>query len=184
MAFNMIDEKYIFIPNIELDIDKLKTIVFKNLNTFEKNLATHQRYVEKESYLKQLKEKYPFLSGLYNIYPTPPGHVVPIHICPNRGCALNIPIQYTEDSYTVFYEPIEELKMKYSVPRIYHIIESEMNEVYRYTLDRPTIMNTLLPHGVFGGPKMTRIIMSWSIDISYDEIKKTNFYIKGFNSNE
>jgi hypothetical protein len=120
----------------------------------------------------ELKKQFPFLSKLYNIYPTRPGYTVPIHICPNRGCALNIPIQYTEDSYTVFYEPKEELNMSYSVPRIYHIIESEMTEVYRYTLTEPVIMNTKLPHGVFGGPNTTRIIMSWSIDPEYEDLKK------------
>ena len=167
----MINEKYIFKPNIELDVSKLKEIVFRNLDSLEPNLATHQRYTSKEPYLTELKERYPFLSKLYNIYPTAPGYVVPIHICPNRGCALNIPIQYTEDSYTVFYEPKDKLEMTYSIPRIYHIIESEMVEVYRYTLEYPVIMNTKLPHGVFGGPKTTRIIMSWSIDPEYEDVK-------------
>lgn len=168
----MNNEKYIFKPNMELDIPILKEIVFRNLHSRETDLATHQRYVDKEPYLNQLREKYPFLSRLYNIYPTAPGYTVPIHICPNRGCALNIPIQYTEDSYTVFYEPKEELSMSYSVPRIYHIIESEMKEVYRYTLEHPVIMNTKLPHGVFGGPKITRIILSWSIDPEYEDTKR------------
>ena len=168
----MINEQYIFRPNMELDISKLKEIVFRNLKIREPDLATHQRHTSKEPYLLELKERYPFLSNLYNIYPTPAGYTVPIHICPNRGCALNIPIQYTEDSYTVFYEPKEELNMSYSVPRIYHIIESEMTEVYRYTLTEPVIMNTKLPHGVFGGPAMTRIILSWSIDPDYEDTKK------------
>jgi hypothetical protein len=168
----MIDKKYIFVPDMNLDLDKLKEIVFRNLDLLEPELATHQRYVDKESYLVDLKTQFPFLSKLYNIYPTRPGYTVPIHICPNRGCALNIPIQYTEDSYTVFYEPKDKLEMTYSVPRIYHIIESEMTEVYRYTLTEPVIMNTKLPHGVFGGPKMTRIIMSWSIDPEYEDLKK------------
>lgn len=157
---------------MDLDISKLKEIVYKNLNLLDPELATHQRRVSKEPYLLELKEKYPFLCNLYNIYPTSPGYVVPIHICPNRGCALNIPIQYTEDSHTVFYKPKGSLEMTYSVPRIYHIIESEMIEVYRYTLDFPVIMNTKLPHGVFGGPKMTRIILSWSIDPDYEDVKK------------
>jgi hypothetical protein len=47
-----------------------------------------------------------------------------------------------------------------------------MLEVYRYTLTKPVIMNTKLPHGVFGGPKLTRIIMSWSIDPEYEDTKK------------
>lgn len=156
---------------MDLDISKLKEIVFRNLYKLEPDLATHQRYADKEPYLSELREQYPFLSQLYNIYPTPAGYVVPIHICPNRGCALNIPIQYTEDSYTIFYEPKEDLKTSYSVPRIYHIIESEMKEVYRYTLEYPVIMNTKLPHGVFGGPVMPRIIMSWSILPEYEDTK-------------
>lgn len=168
----MINEKYIFRPNLELDISKLTEIVFRNLNLMEPDLATHQRYTDKESYLTELRERYPFLSKIYNIYPTPPGYKVPIHICPNRGCALNIPIQYTEDSHTIFYEPKEEIKMIYDVPRIYHIIESDMVEVYRYTLEYPVIMNTKLPHSVSGGPKMTRIILSWSIVPEYEETKK------------
>ena len=166
------NEKYIFKPNIDLDISKIKEIVFRNLHKLNPNLATHQRYVHEEPYLVELKEKFPFLSKLYNIYPTPPGYTVPIHICPSRGCALNIPIQYTDDSYTVFYEPKDELEMTYNVPRIYHVIDSEMIEVYRYTLTEPVVMNTLLPHGVFGGPKMTRIIMSWSIDTGYEETRE------------
>jgi hypothetical protein len=164
----MINKKYIFKPKMELDISRLKEIVFRNLNIVEPGLATHQRYVEKEPYLIELKDRYPFLSRLYNIYPSMPGTTIPIHICPNRGCALNIPIQYTEDSYTVFYEPKDKLEMTYNIPRIYHIIDSEMLEVYRYTLTEPVIMNTKLPHGVFGGPKMTRIIMSWSIHDDYE----------------
>lgn len=172
MASNMINETYIFKPNIILDIDKIKEIVYRNLNKFDPGLKTHQRYVSNESYLFELKNTYPFLSNLYNIYPTPAGYNVPIHICPGRGCALNIPIQYTEDSYTVFYEPKDELKVTYSVPRVYEIIESEMLEVYRYTLTEPVIMNTLLPHSVFGGPAKTRIIMSWSITTSYEETKQ------------
>jgi hypothetical protein len=156
---------------MELDIPKLQEIVFRNLFAFEPDLATHQRYVSKEPYLVELKECYPFLSKLYNIYSAPPSYTIPIHICPGRGCALNIPIQYTEDSYTVFYEPKDKLEMTYSVPRIYHIIESEMIEVYRYTLTEPVIMNTKLPHGVFGGPKMTRIILSWSIVPEYEDTK-------------
>lgn len=155
-----------------MSISKLQEIVFRNLNRPEPELATHQRYVGKEPYLVELKEKYPFLSNLYNIYPTPPGYTVPIHICPERGCALNIPIYYTQDSHTVFYEAKDQLEMDYSVPRIYYTISSEMVEVYRYTLDQPVVMNTQLPHGVFGGPDMIRIIMSWSIDTSYEETKK------------
>lgn len=167
----MFNEKYVFVPNMIFDINRIKEIALRNLYRVEPTLAIHQRYVKKEPYLLELQERYPFLSSMYNLYPTPPSFVVPIHICPERGCALNIPIKYTEDSYTVFYEPESELKTRYSKSRVYDIVDSKMIEVYRYTLDRPLIMNTLLPHNVFGGPKDTRVIMSWSIAGSYEETK-------------
>jgi hypothetical protein len=54
----MIDKKYIFVPDMNLDLDKLKEIVFRNLNSLEPNLATHQRYVDKESYLVELRKQF------------------------------------------------------------------------------------------------------------------------------
>jgi hypothetical protein len=138
------------------------------MHNLHPDLKTHQRKIENEPYLIELKNKYPFLSPLYNIYTTGAGYITPIHICPGRGCALNIPVIYTEDSHTIFYELRGDVIKKYSVPRIYEIIESDTVEVYRYTLDRPVIMNTQLPHGVIGGPNGPRTIMSWSIDLAYD----------------
>lgn len=161
-------EKYIFYPNMDFDLEVLQEISIRNMNKLYDDLKTHQRKVEDEPYLVELRKKYPFLSQLYNIYTTSAGYVTPIHICPGRGCALNIPVIYTEDSYTTFYELKGEVVKKYSVPRIYEIIESDTIEVYRYTLDRPVIMNTQLPHGVIGGPKGPRTIMSWSIELDYD----------------
>ncbi len=168
------NEKYIFYPNMEFDVTKLQEIAIRNMHNFDSNLKTHQRKIENEPYLVELKNKYPFLSSLYNIYTTSPGYITPIHICPGRGCALNIPVIYTEDSYTIFYELKGEVIKKYSEQRIYEIIESDTFEVYRYTLDRPVIMNTQLPHGVVGGKKGPRTIMSWSIglDYNYETIKK------------
>lgn len=162
------NEKYIFYPNIDLDLEKIKEIVIRNMNLKVPNLATHQRKIENEPYLLELRKKYNFLSTMYNIYTTGPSYVTPIHICPNRGCALNIPIIYTEDSHTIFYELKGDVVKHYSKERVYEIIESDTIEVFRYTLDRPVIMNTQLPHGVIGGPDKPRTIMSWSIDLKHD----------------
>lgn len=162
------NEKYIFYPNIDLDLDLIQQICIRNMDILYDDLKTHQRKVQNEPYLIELRKKYPFLSQLYNIYTTPAGYITPIHICPSRGCALNIPVIYTEDSHTIFYELKGDVIKKYSVPRVYEIIESDTVEVYRYTLDRPVIMNTQLPHGVIGGPEKPRTIMSWSIDLKYD----------------
>jgi hypothetical protein len=162
------NNKYIFYPPINFDMVKIRDIVSRNLKVEIPGLATHQRKIETEPYLLELQKQYPFFSDLYNIYATPPGYCTPIHICPGRGCAINIPITYTEDSYTIFYDLPGNVEKIYSVDRIYEIIESDAVEVFRYTLDRPTLMNTQHPHGVVGGPKMTRVIMSWSINLEFD----------------
>ena len=169
------NNQYIFTPKIDLDLNLIKQIVYRRLNRFIPNTATHHRLVKDEPYLVSLKNKYPFFSDIYNIYPTRPSYVTPIHICPNRSCALNIPIQYTEDSYTTFYEIDESTEISYNEERIYDVIESGAKEVFQYTLTEPVIMNTLLPHGVVGGPKNTRIIMSWSItfDVTYEQLRAT-----------
>jgi hypothetical protein len=163
------NNKYIFYPNIPFDMDKITDIVTRRLTERISGYATHQRKVADEPYLVELRKDYPFFSSLYNIYATPPGYVTPIHICPGRGCAVNIPIVYTEDSHTIFYEITENAEFTHVTERIYDVFKKEdAVEVFRYTLDRPTLMNTKLPHGVLGGPAHKRIIMSWSIDLDSD----------------
>lgn len=163
------NNKYIYYPNLDFDLEKIKEIVFRNDRKRYKDLATHQHRIKEEPYLIELQEKYPFLSNIYNIYSTAPGYRTPIHICPNRGCAINIPISYTEDSHTIFYEIKDNAKLMHIKERIYDVIrEEDATEVFRYTLDRPTLMNTQLPHGVIGGPLKKRTIMSWSINLDSD----------------
>jgi hypothetical protein len=166
------NNQYIFDPKIDIDLEQIVAISKRQMQRPVTGLASHQRRIADEPYLVEVQQKYPFLSNLYNLYTSPPDWVIPIHICPNRGCALNIPVQYTEDSHTVFYEIPTDAEKEYSEERIYELIKSDAVEVFRYTLDRPVIMNTLLPHGVFGGPKMWRTIFSWSITTSYEETRK------------
>jgi hypothetical protein len=166
------NNQYIFIPQLNIDLEEIKRIVIKNMTKFVDGLATHQRRVADEPYLESIRQQYPFLSQQYNIYTTPPSCNVPIHICPERGCALNVPILYTADSHTIFYDLVGEVKKEYSKERIYEIITSNAVEVFRYTLTQPVVMNTLLPHSVIGGPKFSRTIMSWSILTSYEETKQ------------
>ena len=172
------NNKYIYYPTIDFDLVKLKEIALRNDRKRYPGFATHQHPIEEEPYLVELQNQYPFFSNIYNIYTTPPGYVTPIHICPNRGCAVNIPISYTEDSYTTFYEIKNDAELTRVDERIYDVIrEEDTVEVFRYTLDRPTLMNTQLPHGVFGGPKYRRTIISWSINLDWD-YEKTKAYLE------
>jgi hypothetical protein len=168
-------DKYIFYPKLNFDLDRIKSIVIKHMNLRIPGYATHQRRVCDEPYLLELQKQYTFLSNLYNIYTTPPNYLTPIHICPARGCAINIPISYTEDSHTIFYKIKDTVQTTYIEERIYEVIkEEDAIETFRYTLDRPTLMNTQLPHGVIGGPLRARTIMSWSVnlDSDYETTKK------------
>jgi hypothetical protein len=167
-------EQYIFYPKLNFDLVRIKEIIERQMSLKVPGHASHQRRVRDEPYLLELQEQYPFLSNLYNIYTTAPNYKTPIHICPDRGCAINIPIIYTEDSHTIFYEIKKGAKTEYIEERIYKVIkEEDAVEVFRYTLDRPTLMNTQLPHGVIGGPLRARTIMSWSVilDSNYETTK-------------
>ena len=168
------NNEYIFYPNIDIDIDKLKSIVYRHFRKPETNLAPHQRSVSKEPYLVEMRNKYPWLSDIYNIFLTSANYVVPIHIDKIRNCSLNIPIQYTEDSYTICYETGNNPDLSTNAVKVYDVVLSEVKEVFRYTLDRPVIMNTKVPHSVIGGPEANRIIMSWSVssNYSYEEMRK------------
>lgn len=162
---------YIFIPKIDIDIDVLKRITNKRLRFWVPGLAFHNRLVKDEPELVAIKNKFPFLSEIYSIYWTPPKHIVPAHI-DIRECAMNFPISYTEDSYTMFYKTLGKDSLTNNNKKNYLEINSDIEEVFRFTLEEPTIINTKVPHGMIGGPKRPRIILSWTIDTSFEKIKE------------
>lgn len=168
------NSQYIFYPNLDLDLSKIKEIVRRRLNDKVLDMASHHRLVHTEPYLVELKNRYPFLSPVYNIYETGPGMNMPPHIDAKRNCTLNIPIENTEGTHTVFYE-VENINDVTNIQeRVYDVINSKMKEVYRFTLTQPVIMNTKVPHGVLGSIDKTRIIMSWSAlpDVTYEELRE------------
>jgi hypothetical protein len=163
------NNKYIYYTDIDFDLEKLQDIVVRNIEDYRPDLAAHQHYVSDEPYLVELQKKYPFFSSVYNIYTAKPNSKSRIHIDAKRQCAVNIPIFYTEGSYTRFHEILDGAKLTYFEENIYNAIKEEDSfEVYRFTLDRPTLINTKLPHDVIGGPVGTRIILSWSINPEFD----------------
>lgn len=160
------NNEYAFTPNINLDLVQIRKIVLENLDSRIPGMATHHRLVESSQYLTEIRNQYPFLSTIYNIYPTSQGYTTPIHIDSGRNCALNIPISNTENSHTVFYEA-KDIKVEDIKDRVYHKVLSSSTEVFRFTLLEPTVINTKVPHGVFDSGTETRIIMSWSISSEY-----------------
>jgi hypothetical protein len=160
---------------MDLDIDVLKEIVHRRVHDIIPDMATHQRLVHDEPYLIEVQKKYPFLGNTYNIYATPPEYETPIHDNPGRGCAVDVPIFYTEDSWVIFYDTPEDVEKEYIEERIYNVIISDdVTEAFRFNLDRPTLINTKIPHRIIGGPREYRVVLSWSIPNEYrfDDVKK------------
>jgi hypothetical protein len=175
----MIDNKFGFYPDIDLDLDQLREIVLRRVSDASVDLKPHQRLVEHEPYLVELRNRYPFLSTLYNIYLTGAGRDIPVHIDSGRNCALNIPIHNTEDTHTVFYSVEDAGDVTNIEKYVFDFVKSKTQEIYRFTLTQPTVMNTKIPHSVIGHPWHDRIVMSWSVEgnVSYQDLR-TKFELK------
>jgi hypothetical protein len=164
------NNQYIFYPSIPFDVEQIRDIVSRRLHETLPGYPTHHRKVADEPYLVELQKLYPFFIDIYSIYNTTPRRAVPIHTDSGRKCAVNIPISYTEDSHTIFYKIKEDIEITRIPERVYDVIKEEdvIEEVFRFTLDRPTLLNTRVPHNAIGGPLRNRIIMSWSVSLDYD----------------
>jgi hypothetical protein len=168
------NNEFVFVPKIDLDLEKIKNVVLKNIDKRIDGLATHQRRVSDEDYLTQIRNQYTFLSSIYNIYQTTWDYVTPVHIDSHRNCALNIPIENVENSYTVYYERPTQKSNNFIYQRAYSIIDTD-KEIFRFSLEKPTFINTKIPHSVIHNQtKKDRIVMSWSVDDTYtfEDIKK------------
>lgn len=164
----MNNNDYAFTPTFELNVTEIRKIVFSRLMQHRPppELASHQRWVSREPYLVELQQQYPFLSDIYNIFRTDALHPVPAHQDASRSCALNIPVQYTEDSHTIFYRALTP-QQHFIEERVYNLITGPCEELWRFTMTEPTVINTAVPHAVITGPHRERIIMSWSVREGY-----------------
>jgi hypothetical protein len=166
----MIDNDFVYELGIDWNLNEFRRIVSAN-HLPVPGLQGHQRLVSASEYMTSLQKKFPFLSNLYNIYRTTPGDsissIVP-HIDARRKCAINVPIENTEDSFTIFSDCVGEPKLKFVPEFVYHRIESELIEKFRFTLSQPTLINNSVPHSVELNSNKIRVILSWSISDNYD----------------
>jgi hypothetical protein len=157
----LIKNNFICELDLDLDMDYLSKIAMTSQQN--DNSPAHHRFVKDDIYLTQIKNKYPFLSDVFNVYTHAAGYSVPIHIDASRLCAINIPICNTEDSSTIFYEKDDTAILEYESRRILNLVKSPTKECFRFTLLKPTLINTTYPHSVINNGSNTRIIISWSI---------------------
>jgi hypothetical protein len=157
----MIQNNFIHEFDLNLDIEQLTKIALNAESVTGR--PSHHRLVTDNPYTMYLKNKYPFLSPVFNVYNFIPGRVLPIHTDADRLCAMNIPICYTEDSFTMFYSKDPNAQLEYDEQRIINYVKSRVEEVFRFTLTRPTLINTTYPHSVVNNGTDTRVIISWSV---------------------
>lgn len=147
--------------DLDLDIDHLADIALNGIAP--DGAPSHHRLVSSDTYLQQIKNRYSFLSGVFNVYKHPPGYSLDIHIDADRFCAINIPICNTQDSMTMFYDKNDSAELQYDSRRILNLVKSATKECFRFTLTKPTLINTSYPHSVINNSDQTRIIISWSV---------------------
>lgn len=161
---------YLYYPKIELDLDYINNLVLSNLKTRIPGMANRQRLVADDPYLTSLIQRYPMMSGVYNIYQLNKDQSLPIHIDRDRFATLNIPISSTISSSTIFYSS-NDFTSNHNEERVYHELIGDFTELFRFTLTEPVFMNTKIPHSVDVFGDSVRISMSWSVrpEYSFDD---------------
>lgn len=152
---------------MDLDYESLYAICY-DPSSKSRNLLPHQRYVSDDKYMQRIRERYPFMGSLFNVYFLKSG--LPIHIDAKRSCAVNIPVQNTENSSTIWYSHPESPSTDYDPKLVVYRISSKVNEEYRMTLRKPTLMNITIPHSVENRSPEPRVTISWGLsrDINYE----------------
>jgi hypothetical protein len=172
-----------FVIELDLELDPARFMetleIIKNIkdSPTRKNLKAHQFLVNDFPYLKNLHVQFPFLASIFNIYYDTPGRHIPLHIDAGRKCAINIPIMGTENTWTVFYKLINsDSDLPYNDGLVvYDVSENQAEEVFRFTLARPTLVNTgSAPHKVENNSAVNRIIISWSVlpEFTFQDVKQ------------
>ena len=180
----MIKNDYIVELDLEFDYHKLKKVITNAKENKLKGLRSpglkdHQYLVNEFEYMKSIHPQYPFLCSVFNIYDLPPGRGMPIHLDAGRDCTINIPITGTENTWTVFYkfiDSVDNASLEYSDKSVWNTIKpEEVEEVFRFTLTRPTLVNTgSAPHKVENNSAVKRIIISWSVlpEFTFQDVKQ------------
>jgi hypothetical protein len=150
----------VYFPKLDLDLEKLKTIALTSGTVA--GMSFQHRRVENFEYMQNVMNEFPFLSSVFSIYKTYSDF--PIHIDSNRKCTLNIPVANTENSETICYDDTTCAKSEFSQKNLWHTFENleHFREIYRFTLDKPTLFNTTIPHKVIVS-KVPRVSISWGI---------------------
>jgi hypothetical protein len=177
----MLNNDYAYEIDVNLDMKYLKKLVLETEHPTIEGLHPHQRLVELDDYMRSLKERFPFLSAMYNIYDCRPGVDIPLHVDAARDCAFNIPIIGTDDSHTIFHKLKDGEESEFLPSRVYNVIKSPVEETFRFTLLRPTLINNSVPHEVKNG-NQRRVIISWSVNKNHSFSQAKELFKRSLNA--
>ncbi len=153
---------YVFHPVVDLDYAELNAIVTRQRGKFINRTYRHHRLVSDEPYLIELQQRYPLLSGVYNLYDMPV-ELVP-HVDSDRLASFNIPLGNTETTVTTFYDYVGHEGEYFDGHILNRFDITQLSPVYKFKLVEPTIINTKKIHGVTfeDGHRGNRVTISWS----------------------
>jgi hypothetical protein len=82
--------------------------------------------------------------------------------------AINIPIKNTEGTYTAFYEyidgPVQNMEFgRHDIIYRYYG-KANLNEIDRYALSKPVILNTTVPHSVINNTDKDRFALTFRFE--------------------
>ena len=125
-----------------------------------------------------LHRKYPFFNSEVSIFSIDGGEKEtsqwPIHIDAGRRSALNIPILNCDmQSTTYFYSDPQPFRNKMEAVPTYQIaiVHGQLEVIDEFSLTKPTLINTSIPHAVRNYGKGKRTILSWGSMLTLGELK-------------
>lgn len=166
----MIDNNFVLETSLKFDTSYLLNLVNRAIQ--HRDIKRHQRLVIDDPYLNSIKQQFPILSSKWNFYNLEPHVNIPPHVDALRNCALNIPLQGTADSKTLFYKSVSSENLVHNDEKALYWAKNDLEKMYEFSLLNPTLIKNDIPHSVTNGPHR-RIILSWSInlDTSFEQAK-------------
>ena len=168
---------YILENHHELANIDFKTIYYK---LALQNGHQPNNYLKVESFndLANLRKKYPFFNPEVSIFTIEGGEKEtsnwPIHVDAGRQSALNIPLLNCDmQSTTYFYSDPQPFRNTINAIPEYQIaiIHGELELIDQFSLTKPTLINTSIPHAVHNYGKGKRTILSWGSMLTLEELK-------------
>ena len=161
---------------------ELASIDFKSIYSklILQNGGEPNNYLKVESIndLASLHRKYPFFNSEVSIFSIDGGKKEtsqwPIHIDAGRRSALNIPILNCDmQSTTYFYSDPQPFRNKMEAVPAYQIaiVHGQLEVIDQFSLTKPTLINTSIPHAVHNYGKGKRTILSWGSMLTLGELK-------------